>query len=133
MIRTVVAALVLAIAVAGCGGKKDNTLAPTRTSAITVPGATLETVQTANGPVRAWVTSSRNGTHLQRVLYICDYPMGYYGPPSPGHCYEDGSGCTGPAIGDDPLGGYTAPPAPTAVDPTGDDSKPLSGDPTADD
>jgi len=27
------------------------------------------------------------------VIYVCDYPLGYYGPPAPGHCYTDGTGC----------------------------------------
>jgi hypothetical protein len=30
------------------------------------------------------------------VIYVCDYPAGTYGPPAPGHCYSDGSGCVDP-------------------------------------
>ncbi len=112
----------LAALLVGCNtdkGKSAAPLAPVAT-VVSMPGATLETIQTEAGPVKAWVTTRKDGIHLQRILYYCDFPMGYYGPPAPGHCYEDGSGCTGPPIGGDP--GLTAAPAPLPGDPTADDA-----------
>lgn len=40
----------------------------------------------------AYVVLER-GTHLQRVVCICDYPVGFIGPLPCGHCREDGTGC----------------------------------------
>jgi len=71
-----------------------------------------------------------------KVLYVCDWIRGrMYGPPGPGHCWDDGMGCT-PGYGPDP---YTATQAPNGdPDATGDRAiqfgpPPSKGDPTADD
>jgi len=123
----------LAALLVGCNTDKGKSLAPETgvSTATSIPGAHLEMVDRDGVQVLAWVENARGRTQLARILYYCDFPMGYYGPPSPGHCYEDGSGCTGPPISPDP--GQTAAPAPLPGDPTADDSKPQSGDPTADD
>jgi len=87
---------VLSLVVLGCGTKAQNPVAPT------------STVQAIHAlPVgQSWV--DKNGTtwtrldslHMQSVtigkitvIYVCDYPLGSSGPPAPGHCYTDGSGC----------------------------------------
>jgi hypothetical protein len=41
-----------------------------------------------------------------RVLCVCDFPMNMYGPPSPGHGWEDGHGCS-PMIDGGGDGGWT--------------------------
>lgn len=119
----------LAALLVGCSTDKGKSLAPEMgvSTATSIPGAHLETVEIDGVQVRAWVSDGRGGAHLQRILYICDFPIGYYGPPSPGHCYEDGSGCTGPPIGGDPDPGTVAAPAPLPGDPTADDA---TADPT---
>lgn len=79
-----------------------------------------------------------------KVLYVCDWIRGrMYGPPGPGHCWDDGMGCT-PNWSPDP---YTAkrlgdPDADEILkgdpDATGERAiqfgpPPTKGDPTADD
>jgi hypothetical protein len=75
------------------------------------------------------------------ILYVCDWLRGrMYGPPSPGHCWDDGGDCT-PNWGPDP---YTANGDPDgtgeALDPDDTGNRaiqfgppPTKGDPTADD
>jgi hypothetical protein len=94
-------ALVLAVAVVGCSREHTNAFAPAPAA------AAVANVEQSN-VTWTWL----DATHLQKtytlsrlihgqrvdigpitVVYVCDYPIGYYGPPSPGHCYTDGSGC----------------------------------------
>ncbi len=95
-------ALVVAVVVLGCSREHSNSLAP-------APAVS----SVANGNIESNVTWTwLDATHLQKsytlsrevhgqkvdigeitVVYVCDYPLGYYGPPAPGHCYTDGSGC----------------------------------------
>lgn len=68
-----------------------------------------------------------------KVLYVCDWIRGrMYGPPGPGHCWDDGLDCT-PNWGPDPYTAQHGDP-----DATGDQAAPFyqppnKGDPTADD
>lgn len=98
--------------------------------------------QTEYKPVKAWVEIDGERVlawvnydpirKAYRILYICDYPLGMLGPPSPGHCYTNGTGCTGPEIG--PTGTYAAPGDPEIGNEAGDpDVGNEMGDPTADD
>jgi hypothetical protein len=41
----------------------------------------------------AYVVLERGTPLLQRVVCICDYPIGFIGPIPCGHCREDGTGC----------------------------------------
>jgi len=98
-----VAMIALAVVGLGCDTGKDKTLAPMVNEENATAYAGWQVVSTewteVNG-VKVKIETRKQGVNLIRVLYICDFPMGYYGPPSPGHCYEDGSGCTGPPISD---------------------------------
>jgi len=61
-----------------------------------------------------------------KVLYVCDWIRGrMYGPPGPGHCWDDGMGCT-PNWGPDP---YTATQGPIAGDPDEPGDHSTKGDP----
>ncbi len=96
-------ALVVAVAVWGCS-REHNALAPTPAVATAVNANGVESNVTWTWldatHLQKTYTLTRTGFHGQRVdigpitvIYICDYPLGYYGPPAPGHCYTDGSGC----------------------------------------
>jgi hypothetical protein len=97
--------LVAAVTALGCSDQK-NAMAPTSaTSAIATSSA-------EQGVSWRWIDATHiektyylagrdiHGTHVTigplKVVYVCDYPVGYYGPPAPGHCYSDGSGCVDP-------------------------------------
>lgn len=90
----------------------SNEFAPART-------LVSSDVTTNESGQRVLTETWRDGVNLVKVIYICDYPMGYYGPPAPGHCYEDGTGCTGYPGGPEP--------------PAAGRFVPLAGDPTAED
>jgi hypothetical protein len=94
--------LVAAVTVFGCSGQK-NTVAPAPMSSAKAA---------ANGELGVswkWIDKTHiektyyldgrdiHGQHVTigpiTVIYVCDYPLGYYGPPAPGHCYTDGTGC----------------------------------------
>lgn len=126
--------LLALLVVFGCGSP-EKTVAPLKANTVnTFQGLTLEQVQTPDGPKLAWV--SRDAAHRVTVKYICDYPNGYAGPPAPGHCYEDGTGCTGPSL--DYTNPYTVraigdPDSPDKGDPDTSQKARSIGDPTADD
>ena len=99
--------LVAAIAMIGCSGDKQNTLAPSTSSAQAKAGDELGVswrwVDAAHTQIEKTYYVVGRDVHGQtvsigplKVVYWCDYPLGTYGPPSPGHCYTDGSGCVDP-------------------------------------
>lgn len=116
----------------GCETKQS--LAPTPSGSVTMPaGAKLVTLESGQ---RAWVQTDKNNINMVRILYICDYPVGFIGPLPSGHCMTDGSNCHGPEIG--PTGYYAASGDPEISNEAGDpdignEAKPWRGDPTADD
>jgi len=139
------------LGLAGCS-KAPVTAPEPRSEAIMGTPKTLATVTLPDGSkALAWVVRDPAHPASYKILYYCDYPLGYAGPPAPGHCYTDGTGCTGPAIN---TGGYVSAPLNgdpdgtpihvKALDPdTGDNVKEgdpddtsnsrSAGDPTADD
>jgi len=82
----------------GCSPKNQGTLSPEQVQSARAHPIGLTWTDEA-GNKWTWL----DAVHLQRVdigkitvVYICDWPMGAYGPPSPGHCWEDGTGCVDP-------------------------------------
>jgi len=110
MKRLIFAAILLAALSVGCDTDK-KTLAPVAQGGavaysaadgdgIVVKVEWTKAVDAEGDSVLVKIETRKYGPNLMRILYIADFPMGYYGPPAPGHCYEDGSACTGPPISD---------------------------------
>ena len=99
--RLLLVALVALLAL-GCSGEKKNVTGPSeRTSAAFHETRTLVS--------QRWV----DATHLEKtymlsreihgqtvtigtikVIYVCDYPVGFMGPLPPGHCDTSGGRCS---------------------------------------
>lgn len=79
---------------AGCGdGDTPATTAPHVSATVVPSGAELMTIETEDGPTRAWVTKDKSSPNGVKILYICDGPL--IGPQLEGHCAYDGSNCSG--------------------------------------
>jgi len=95
--------LVAALTAMGCSDQK-NAVAPSLSAARSTSsgesGVTWKWVDATHIEKTYYVTREVHGQHVTigplKVIYVCDYPLGMYGPPAPGHCYTDGSGCVGP-------------------------------------
>ena len=96
----VVVLLLAGFSLLGCDTKPAQSVTPSYTQA---NGATWESNVTWK-----WI----DGTHIEKTytlsrmihgqkvdigpikfIYVCDYPMNAAGPPAPGHCYTNGTGC----------------------------------------
>lgn len=97
---TIALVLLLVAALVGCGGEKKNTLAPVA-SIVSQEAPTSVTWTWLDATHLEKISTYRRTVNGQtvtigtiKVVYICDYPVGTYGPPAPGHCYTNGTGCT---------------------------------------
>lgn len=98
--------LVVVVAFFGCGEKRSNVLAPnsSTTNVMQVGDPTADDVRWVwidETHVMKITKTSRWDVKLQRVvigdirvIYICDYPLGFIGPLPQGHCLEDGTHCS---------------------------------------
>ena len=92
-------ALAVAVVVLGCSREHSNALAPVTRAAANVEQSNVTWTWLDATHLQKTYTLSRqfHGQHVIigeiTVVYICDYPAGSFGPPAPGHCYTDGSGC----------------------------------------
>lgn len=92
-------ALVVVVAVLGCSREAKNAVAPTLSAASSVKEfrVTWKWIDATHIEKTYYVTREVHGQRVDigplKVIYVCDYPIGFYGPLPPGHCYTDGSGC----------------------------------------
>lgn len=141
-------ATLAALAIAACGCETNKVLVPSVPSSTTAATLFATTYVVEDGVTKRIETWRLPNLVTYKVIYVCDYPAGYAGPPPPGHCYTDGTSCTpytgGPpppaagewrADGDGSVVKVKAldPTDTTDRDPTDTDEAVLRGDPTADD
>lgn len=93
--------LVAAVTSMGCSDQKNAVAPATLSSAQATSsgesGVSWRWIDATHIEKTYYVSRDVHGQHVTigpiKVIYVCDYPLGMYGPPSPGHCYTDGSGC----------------------------------------